>query len=360
MNRVPFFDLVGTSYQRGHHYGAAAKAKIDEFLRDGLARLDAFQADRPILADFEQLLMQYGESISRQTPELFVEITGIAKGAQIPVSAAMLLQCRRELAGYSRFTTTGDCTTYADLRRKPILAQTIDLAGDMEDQICVLRNRNNESGRTSLLVSFTGLLGYLGLNDRGLAIGINLVLGGQWRPGIPPYLLIRHLLDTASSVEEAIELLADFDIASSRCFVLCDRTQAAEVEIVNGNVYVRRGNVIAHTNHFLNPQLTKFDELNVFARNGSVRRLTECRRWLDEHHGRAKPEEILDFLSKPPLFVPDRGDRGREKTVAAVVLLPAKGTIYLRPTDPNQSNIVRFNLETLDQPDYQSAAGEIV
>ena len=65
-----------------------------------------------------------------------------------------------------------------------------------------------DHGRRSLLLSFGGLLGYLGINSDGLAIGLNLVLGGDWGPGIPPYLAIRHLLDSAGSVAEALELLA--------------------------------------------------------------------------------------------------------------------------------------------------------
>ena len=85
-----------------------------------------------------------------------------------------------------------------------MLAQTIDLSGDLDDQITVLEIARTGSSRRVLMLSFGGLLGYLGLNSDGLTIGLNLVLAGDWRPGLPPYLVIRHLLDTAASVGDAI------------------------------------------------------------------------------------------------------------------------------------------------------------
>ncbi len=113
---------------------------------------------------------------------------------------AWLLQLRRELLGYSR-VTAGDCTAYA--AAGGVLAQTVDLNGNLDDQIAVLEVAGPP--RRSLLLSFGGLLGYLGVNDAGVAVGLNLVLGGTWRPGVPPYLAIRHVLDTAESVDHAVE-----------------------------------------------------------------------------------------------------------------------------------------------------------
>src|SRR5262249_35274267 len=153
---------------------------------------------------------------------LAAEIEGLAHGAGISREHALLLQLRSEIMGYRKVRAPGGCTTYARTGQTPVLAQTIDLAGNLDDQIAVLDLAPAGKGH-SLVLSFGGQLGYLGLNSHGLAVGLNLVLGGQWRPGVPPYLAIRHLLDTAASVTEAIEILAELPLASSRNIMLCDR-----------------------------------------------------------------------------------------------------------------------------------------
>ena len=107
-----------------------------------------------------------------------------------PSTEAVLLQVRREILGYQKLPTMGDCTTYARTGPDPVLAQTVDLNGDLDDHIAVLDVATG--ARRSLVLSFGGLLGYLGVNDAGLAVGLNLVLGGAVAaraaavPGDPP------------------------------------------------------------------------------------------------------------------------------------------------------------------------------
>lgn len=342
IRRPAVLHLDGDAFTRGRQHGAAQREAIHGFLADGLARLDAFRPTPPVLAEYAPQLGDFANAIERQTPELWREIKGLAEGARIGTEQAVLLQARRELAGYSRLPTYGDCTTFARAEGPAMLAQTIDLAADMEDQLCVLHSRDSTTGRRSLLVSFTGLLGYLGVNDRGLAVGLNLVLGGTWRPGLPPYLAIRHVLDTAGTVEEAVQLLRSLDLASSRAFMLCGHRSAAWVEALDGEFRVVRGPELAHTNHFLDPDLAKLDELNVFAGNGSRRRLAACQAWLAAHPSSFAPETVFGLFRAEPVLVPSSGDRRREATVAAVALQPGSGDLYLRCGDPRTAETIRF------------------
>src|SRR6185437_11102224 len=158
-------------------------------------------------------------------------------------------------------------------------------------------------------------------NSDGLAIGLNLVLGGQWVPGVPPYLAIRHLLDHAATVAEAVELLRELPLASSRSLTLCDAEQAICLEILDNEVVVLDG-ACAHTNHFLHAGFAGRDELNVFARNSSVRRLEAARAGIAQLPADAEVEEHFRLLSAAPICVADTGDIRRERTVAAVVLRP--------------------------------------
>lgn len=182
------------------------------------------------------------------------------------------------------------------------------------------------------MLGFAGLLGYVGLNSDGLAVGLNLVLGGDWEPGLPPYLAVRHMLDEAASVGEAIEVLRGLRLASSRTFTLCDHDGAAYVEAMNGALYVFEAPETTHTNHFQSEDFAKHDELNIFARNSSHRRLSACQERLAALPPGAAPAKHFALLADPPVHVAGSGDIRQDRTVATVVMVPGRGELHVRPT----------------------------
>jgi len=345
---VPHVRAGGTPLEVGREHGSALAASLRGFLADDVCRLGRILPSPVSLDGLRPAIAAYDAAIAAAAPDLAEEIGGLAEGAGISREEAVLLQIRREVMGYSKIPTAGDCTTYARAAATgggaPVLAQTIDLNGDLDDHISVLEVARAGSGRRSLVLSFGGLLGYLGVNSDGLAVGLNLVLGGDWRPGLPPYLAIRHLLDTAASVDEAVAILRGLRLASSRSLMLCDTSKAAYAEVLGDEVRVVGGEQLVHTNHFLHPDLAASDELNVFARNSSLRRLAVCEERLATLPPAAAAEDHLELLSAAPIRVAGNGDIRRERTVAAVVMRPAQGELQVRPGDPALSSTQVFTL----------------
>lgn len=352
LTSVAFVQARGTPFELGRVHGSRLAARLRGFLDDGLCRLNLLLREPVSLASLRPQLDAYGAALQAGTPRLYAEVQGLAAGAGLTLHEALLLQTRREIMGYQRVPTMGDCTTYTrvDAQDPPstVLAQTIDLTGNLDDVLGVLRLADPARARESLVVSFGGLLGYLGVNSDGLAIGINLVLGGQWRPGVPPYLVIRHLLDTTGSVDEALAALRELTIAGSRTLTFCDPTKAAFVEILDGELRVVESSQTCHTNHYLCPDFAPRDELNLFARNSSVRRLDTCRARLAQLDGSATAEEHFGLLAQPPVAVPDHGDIRTERTVGAVVIFPDRRELHLRPGDPARSGTQVFRLDALE------------
>ena len=342
---LPYVRACGDPYQLGYQHGAARRQALQAFLADGLCRLERLVTGPISMHSLADTLAAYDEQISRATPLLAQELDGLAAGARISRDEALLMQLRREITGYQRIPTLGDCTTYARAGSSPVLAQTVDLNGNLDDQITILDVSPAGSSRRSLILSFGGLLGYLGLNSDGLAIGLNLVLGGTWRPGVPPYLAIRHLLDNAANVDEAITLLRGLPLASSRSLTLCDPAKAVCLEILDNQIAAFDGPDVTHTNHYLHPEFADRDELNVFARNSSVRRLESARAGLAQLPPDAEVEQHFALLSAAPICVADTGDIRREHTVAAVVMLPDRGELHIRPGNPSQHATQSFRLD---------------
>lgn len=329
----------GEPYDIGFAHGTALKERLRAFLDDGVARLNHLLPTTVSVAGLSGAIAAHRARITRSTPRLADEIAGLAAGAGLTSDEATLLQLRREMVGYQRIPTRGDCTTYA---RPGVLAQTVDLNGNLDDQIAVLEvGRGNHR---ALVLSFAGLLGYLGVNRRGLAVGLNLVLGGHWSPGVPPYLAVRHLLDNATSVQSAVAALRSLPFASSRTIVLADAVETACVEVIGNEYRVMTSRESVHTNHFLAPDFTGRDELNVFARNSSLRRLRMAESGLRALPADADPDAHFAVLSQPPICVDDGGDIRRERTVAAVVLDARNGALHLRPGNPRLSRTRSFTL----------------
>jgi hypothetical protein len=126
--------------------------------------------------------------------------------------------------------------------------------------------------------------------------------------------------------------------------MLCDRDQAGFAEVLGDQVRFASMAQPVHTNHYLDPEFAAHDELNVFARNSSLRRLEACRATLAALPAGAGAEAHLDLLARAPITVPGDGDIRRERTVAAVVALPERGELHVRPGDPSRSSTEVFTL----------------
>ena len=339
MNDVPLIEVSGSAHERGLIHGLILAERLRRFVTDSLARL-GYLAGRPVsLASARPAIAAHRDAVAAALPDLAEEVDGLAAGAGISPDEAWLLQLRREILGYSRITA-GDCTSYASVRGAPVLAQTVDLNGNLDDQIAVLAVSGPR--HRSVALSFAGLLGYLGVNDAGVAIGLNLVLGGDWDRGVPPYLAIRHALDHADSVDAAVAILTGLPLASSRSFTICGEDKAVCVEALGAQRRVLEGKEVFHANHFLHPDFAARDQINVFAANGSRRRLQAARAAgipdADDTRGHHR------LLSTPPICIPDNGDIRRERTVAAVVLRPDTGEMRLWPGDPSTARECVFSL----------------
>ncbi|NRR32709.1 peptidase C45 [Oxalobacteraceae bacterium] len=327
--------LAGDPWERGLQLGRQQAGAIHAFLEDRFTRVNPMLAQPLDWDSVRPALRAYDEVIGAALPQYRRELEGLAAGAQIDYQQALWLQLRRELVGYRKMRPGGDCTSFA--RRDAqgvILGQTIDLNGAMHSELCGLKLHDSVSGRRSMMLSFTGLLGYLGMNDSGLAVCLNLVLAGDWGPGIPGYLAIRYLLDQADTVEQALALLERLPLASSRALTLADSRRMVTVEYVRNSARLIEQAPLVHANHFLHPDWVPQDQLNPFARTGSLRRQQACADALAALPRHSASADYMALLDRAPVHVADNGQLQRECTVGAVLMRPAEGEMLVRRADP--------------------------
>jgi len=99
-----------------------------------------------------------------------------------------------------------------------------------------------------------------GVNEKGLAIGMNFVSPRNVRAGINFALLVRYVLDKCAAVEESVKVLTNTRHLAADNYLIADKEgQIAVVEACPDRVRVRKpgenSNFMVSTNHFVHSEM---------------------------------------------------------------------------------------------------------
>lgn len=341
----------GSPENRGEMWGHALAGDIAALLDDQLARINYFRRAPINREDVKGLTTPYLSLIEQHLPDTAKEIRGLAIGAGVSVYEACLLQIRRELIATVDPNPCG-CSTIVpwDQQGNRYIAQTVDLAGRMDELLTVVQvDPEKPDEPRAILLTFVGLLGYLGLNNAGVAVGINMVVSDDWKVGVPPYLIVRELL-RQKSVSDCLAMLERVPRSSSRCFTILDSHQAVQVEMTSSEMRVLESHTGTHTNHYLHTDLAKHDRSHLLIRRSSkarFERLCELLQSRGEHLQQDTAFELLSDHSQAPGSICCHGDGSMRsfQTVAAVILSPATNCLAVRLGNPcqNTERLFRFD-----------------
>ncbi|MGF7046232.1 putative choloylglycine hydrolase [Paenibacillus sp. DS2015] len=317
----------GTPYQRGTQYGEQLRNEIRDFLSDNIARINSARFESLTLDKALSITDTFIPYIERDVPDLAEEIKGLADGAGISYREGMLLQVRREI-----ISSGLECTAFACRNHQgdSIIAQNVDLAGNLTDLGIILQvNTLSEEEPDLLMYTHVGLIGYLGLNSFGLGIGLNMVLSSGWRAGVPPYLLIRHLLHQ-KNVENCLREIKRIRRASSRNLLIADKTRLVDVEMTVQDERIIEENFLVHTNHYVHPDLLRYDLVE--KNTSTYPRYERTVRELQQFKGMPSVRHMKDLLGyhedgQGSLCVHNGGDPRRVDTIASVILEPSEGKL---------------------------------
>jgi isopenicillin-N N-acyltransferase-like protein len=215
----------GTPAEMGALHGAGYAAEIVEYTGDRVERsADGTTMSRGrILALAERLLPAHRD----YDQALFEEMEALAEAAGITPAEALIV------GGYTDFIDTvrahaggapvEDACTAAIVPDHladgaGFLAQTWDMHASATPHVLLLRLRP-ESGPAALVYSTVGCLGQIGMNEAGVAIGINNLTAADGRVGVTWPFVVRKAL-TQTSVEAALRCVLDARLAGGHNFLL--------------------------------------------------------------------------------------------------------------------------------------------
>lgn len=237
----------------------ALGAAHGEALRDTIAAVYAWRVGEIVAATGESeadvlaRAARYLPAAERLAPDLVREVRGIGRGSGLGFERALFLQVATEVslepvAGCSAIGVAGP-----DRPEGPLVAQNWDQPIESGGKQVVLRLQ--PAGRPEILqFAHAGVLGYIGLNDRGLGhVGNQLYTSRPGRvDGLTQYFVNRRLLEF-DDLSSALGWLASAPVASTCNYLIGDASgELADVELGGGSAHVQaRGVALAHTNHYL-------------------------------------------------------------------------------------------------------------
>lgn len=204
-------------------------------------------------------------TIQQVAPAHAEEIAGIAAGAGLSDEQVASVNARTEILVAANPTGRTECSTVVSLPpgRPPVVVQTWDWYAAMADG-WLTWTIPHPDGRVVSTVTEFGMLAKIGVNDRGVAVLLNMlhhrdnaaaVATGE--VGHPVHLLSRAILDGAASTREAVEIAsAARTSAATSLTVVDDRGAAASVELFPGGpgLLEPTDGLLVRTNHFVSDE----------------------------------------------------------------------------------------------------------
>jgi predicted choloylglycine hydrolase len=236
--------LQGAHYTMGYHYGELMHKK-------GVSLNEVMKLTEEQL-EFGKTSLKICE---KYVPNICLEIKGLSDG----------LKCSFELLASWLLTlyNFGDvhgCTCFCFIsHNKAILGRNSDMLPSMKKTSESVIYRPDEGyrflGHSTALISMED-----GINEHGLAVGMNFLATRQMKPGLNTGILIRHILESCKTVDEAINFLQEVPISSTQNIMLMDKSNnSAVVECSPQYVVIRRPvndeHFLVSANHFISNEI---------------------------------------------------------------------------------------------------------
>ncbi|NBP34558.1 MAG: hypothetical protein EBV01_04050 [Betaproteobacteria bacterium] len=367
----PVIDVrsVDSARARGERYGRLARDRVIHSVQT-YARL--FADCGLDWTEAGRRAMQYRDAIDATDPQLLEEIEGIAQGAKLVFSDVLALNCRTEILPATFLARVSDQSAEARAHNQALglldwgectaiavspdasddghtwLAQNWDWIGRQRDALVLLHTRD-AMGRAIATLTEAGMLAKIGLNDQGMAVGLNILrsITDGSRPGVPVHVLLRHALSFDSLKRFRIRLA---ELAAGPGFGAASNIPAADAHGDIGSFeispsawseYASGEAVFVHTNHFLCAPL--LEQQAVMASSLSTEARLRCAQAYASKRPisaaaieallRDESDGLLSVCRKPDPALPEQA---RVESVAGVRINCTERRWWIAPNVPSQ------------------------
>ncbi len=241
-----------------------------------------------------------------------------------------------------------DCTAFIvpDSRTADghgFFGQTWDMHDDSTEFVILLRGKPDD-GPGYLAFSITGCVGMLGMNEAGIAIGINNLLGGDGQVGVTWPFVVRKALQQ-TDIDAALACITEAKLAGAHNYLLFDAEgNGYNVEAMSTHCVVTALDraAIVHTNHcLLPPTIQRSRPRTASSQAASEARLAEAQAFLSD--GPVSADDLMELTRRAPVCVRSTPPLHIESCGAAI-MRPATSDFWAVWGPPTDGEYEHFRL----------------
>jgi isopenicillin-N N-acyltransferase-like protein len=349
--------LDGDPGQRGRTHGTAYPKEIRRYTDERVALATNGSWAGGVTIDAESVL-KLAESMlpahERYAPDLFEEMCSLGEACG-HTPAEMVI-----VGGFTDFvdavralgaTTVDedDCTATlvpdTQAGGAGFLAQTWDMHDSATEHV-VLFELQPPRGPAALVFSTLGCVGQIGMNDAGIAVGINNLSAARGQAGVTWPFVVRKALQQ-TELEDALGCVLEAELAGAHNYLLFDRHgRGYNVEAMPGLHRVQKleAEPLLHTNHCLDAETKRLEAVkHPSLVESSHARLARAGEILSERPitrsllmAFTRDPGAICQRAKPPLHMESSG---------AAIMRPATGDFWAVWGIPADNEYEHFRLE---------------
>lgn len=299
-------DPYDLGFQHGRAYAEPIGKLTEERLRlcatDDWARAGVHHR---VILDLAARCMPYHH---RFDEVLCAELEGLADGSGVPMAELLIMN------GFTDFVDTlhqhvvddpGGCTAVltspgVSSDGRGYLAQTWDMHTTATPYVIMLDVRPSV-GPNVMTFTLNGCVGMIGINDAGIAVGINNLYTTEGKKGVTWPFVVRKML-AQTDVESAMTVLQNADLAGAHNYLVMgpDRDgtlQGYNVEAVpSRQIVTPLQTTIAHANHCVADDLLRLERpRSELAMQSTATRLEQAQAFLAERSGRIDKDMLIEL-----------------------------------------------------------------
>jgi len=352
-NRLYYLEVEGTPYQRGFQHGQALRYVI----QSGMARWKQWisevleQKDPEIeIAEFVHGTDFIG-AIQKHTPDLYLELQGIAAGANVDFNNLYAYNMFDEFVAFTvKKFRLSFCTGFGVYGRKNlpnIIGQNNDLPRYFDGTQTLLLIKQ-EDGRKIYIFTFAGLLANNGMNDSALGCTINIMpsrLTGDLT-GLPMPYVVRGILERKTR-RKAMDFVKDVGkYAGPMNYIIGDPTGVSTVETGKGFFKVHESyngkKYLPHTNH----PLDMTSKVKPGEASKSPERLAKLVEMIGGRVERIDADEARKIFRTPPILKNYQTDPTFPTLESIIMVLdPSNPRLYVAPGPPDMYKYSTFDFK---------------
>ncbi|MEA4926900.1 MAG: C45 family peptidase [Syntrophomonadaceae bacterium] len=351
MKNVKEFKLVecsGTPYEIGYQWGGGCKESIMQSVENNFNGIQMVHQ-----ASKEQVIttaMKFFPLVQDFDPYLIEILKGQADGSGISFEEIFTQKCSFELAFYYKqiaalctsFAATGNATEDG----QTILGQTIDWAPGTPIDLIKIRHSDG-------LIQLVVVLGHSSeytISSAGFGICANSTIGQDYSFNIPLCCYLpkvmrqKNIHDAMGLLKQAARGFGYYHLADASGTMLGIESVHNDYELL-----YPKEDLLLHSNHYITERFQKGDLAPVFIPD-SYYRLNQLKTLMNQHYGRISPEVVMDIMAdhdNHPHSICSHIDLNSpfpSATLAALILVPAEGAIYIAAGNPCENEFVRYEL----------------